>query len=388
MFFKVGLISALVFLAMASNGRASGLSVSVQLSGNPSVVFDTKHSSCETIDIPDSDSRAFRDYQGNVHLFSSHYVARAGIGQSLDNLAHSCQIVYSSKKDGNPADFDDLNWLNAFWTDDGRKVVALVHSEYHGDAFKGMCTQVSDPAKPGHCWWNSITIALSNDGGYHFFSLFPPENFLVSAQQKYDPNNSQGATGYFQPSNIVKLDRGYYALVNAWNSQGQKAGACLFTTNSPFQPGAWLAWNGQNFSVKFVDPYKNVGNLAPATCRPVYPGTAESLVYDIADKVFIVSEFANDHRYGEPGLYLSLSKDLIHWGRPSLALSRTELEHLNPPGNWHFGYFSIIDSTSSDRSFSTTSDRPYIYYVRTDRNHGPYQRVLFREKIILKIQSN
>jgi hypothetical protein len=31
----------------------------------------------------------------------------------------------------------------------------------------------------------------------------------------------------------------------------------------------------------------------------------------------------------------------------------------------------------------TITDAPYLYYVRMDGNHPPYQRVLFRQKIKL-----
>ncbi len=31
----------------------------------------------------------------------------------------------------------------------------------------------------------------------------------------------------------------------------------------------------------------------------------------------------------------------------------------------------------------TITDTPYLYYVRMDGNHPPYQRVLFRQKIKL-----
>jgi hypothetical protein len=46
-------------------------------------------------------------------------------------------------------------------------------------------------------------------------------------------------------------------------------------------------------------------------------------------------------------------------------------------------YFSLIDPNAKDLSFSTITDHPYLYYVRLDDNHGPYQRVLFRQKIKL-----
>jgi hypothetical protein len=54
-----------------------------------------------------------------------------------------------------------------------------------------------------------------------------------------------------------------------------------------------------------------------------------------------------------------------------------------PLGNWSYAYFSLIDPKSSDSSFMTITDSPYLYYVRMDGNHPPYQRVLFRQKIKL-----
>jgi hypothetical protein len=54
-----------------------------------------------------------------------------------------------------------------------------------------------------------------------------------------------------------------------------------------------------------------------------------------------------------------------------------------PEGNWSYAYFSLIDPKASDPSYATITDHPYLYYVRMDNNHGPYQRVLFRQKVKL-----
>ena len=54
-----------------------------------------------------------------------------------------------------------------------------------------------------------------------------------------------------------------------------------------------------------------------------------------------------------------------------------------PQGNWSYQYFSLIDPKSQDSSYMTITDSPYLYYVRMDGNHPPYQRVLFRQKIKL-----
>jgi hypothetical protein len=46
-------------------------------------------------------------------------------------------------------------------------------------------------------------------------------------------------------------------------------------------------------------------------------------------------------------------------------------------------YFSLIDPAAKDASFATITDHPYLYYVRLDDHHGPYQRVLFRQRVKL-----
>jgi hypothetical protein len=54
-----------------------------------------------------------------------------------------------------------------------------------------------------------------------------------------------------------------------------------------------------------------------------------------------------------------------------------------PEGSCSYMYFSLIDPKASDSSYVTITDHPYLYYVRMDDNHGPYQRVLFRQKVKL-----
>jgi hypothetical protein len=92
-----------------------------------------------------------------------------------------------------------------------------------------------------------------------------------------------------------------------------------------------------------------------------------------------------DHRYGPEGLYLSTSKDLIHWSQPTLMVTQAQLLVEEPQGNWSYAYFSLLDPDSNDRNFSTVGGQPYLYYVRLDNNHPPYARVLFRQRIKLAL---
>jgi hypothetical protein len=90
--------------------------------------------------------------------------------------------------------------------------------------------------------------------------------------------------------------------------------------------------------------------------------------------------------YGPEGLYLSTSPDLIHWSKPELVTTIAKLQAEEPKGNWSYMYFSLIDPKSDDANFATITDDPYLYYVRSDDNHGPYVRVLFRQKIKLSVK--
>jgi hypothetical protein len=86
---------------------------------------------------------------------------------------------------------------------------------------------------------------------------------------------------------------------------------------------------------------------------------------------------------GPPGLYFSTSPDLIHWSKPALAITQNQLLQREPEGNWSYSYFSLIDPKSTDLNYATVTDDPYLYYVRSDEDHGPYKRVLFRQRIKL-----
>ena len=112
-------------------------------------------------------------------------------------------MAYNSPHDGNIADFNDATWLNAFYSIDGKRIVALGHMEYHGWEHAGMCAPKTDSAS---CWYNVDTFNLSEDGGYHFVRPKPPTNYLFSLPYKYQVN--QGPEGYSVDANIVKVASG------------------------------------------------------------------------------------------------------------------------------------------------------------------------------------
>jgi hypothetical protein len=305
------------------------------------------------------------------------------LGPSLNQLSHNCRVIYRSPKDTDPSHFQDNNWLYSFYSPDGRVIAALAHSEYDGDEIPGMC---ATPKDPNNCWWNTITFAQSFDGGYSFEVPAPPRNLVAALPYRYIVGNRASAYGYYGPTNIMKVGGFYYSLINEWPYQAQKGGACLIRTSDVFNPQSWRAWDGKGFNVQFVDPYREtIAKPEEHVCVPVLVGAANSLLQHARSGNFIVTQFVPDDRFGGPsGIYIQASHDLMHWSKPSLLVRFSELLAADGPGNWTYGYDSLLDPASTDRNFSTISDTPYLYYVRSDADRPPYTRVLFRRQIKLE----
>ena len=363
------------------------------LDGSRVAVFDTAKDSCEQIDIPDTQARAFRDYKGTIHLVASHYVMRASLGPTLESVKHNCQVAYNSRHDGKPENFDDATWLNSFYSVDGKRVVALGHMEYHGWEHAGMCASKTDTAA---CWYNAETFLMSEDGGYHFTSPKAPANFVLGLPYKYEVN--QGPEGYSVDTNIIKTGGWYYAMATDWPwppncGDGKGARPCLvpggaapIRTGDILDPSSWRGWNGKDFSVIFADPYRGpVARPQDHVYTPV-PNIyyVNAINFHEASRVFVATLWDPwNTAYGPPGLYFATSADLIHWSKPALAITQNQLLQREPDGNWSYSYFSLIDPKSTDLNYSTVTDNPYLYYVRSDEDHGPYKRVLFRQRIKL-----
>jgi hypothetical protein len=310
------------------------------------------------------------------------------VGPNLNQVRHECKVIYRSPHDPDPAHFLDENWVTSLYTEDGRRIAALMHSEYHGDQHPGMCGDLNDPAHAQDCAWIAITYAESQDGGQLFREPAPPKNLVASLPYAYDRDNKSGAQGYDSPTNILKLGKYYYSLVNVRNEyKEQRYGPCLIRTTNLFDPSSWRGFDGRNFTIQFIDPYVDQKD-APAkhVCFPIVPGTIDSLAVDRRTGTILGVVYVEDNRYGHgPGLYLMASNDLIHWSTPSLVASTRDLFASYPSGNFSYLYFALLDPESTDRNFATVSATPFIYYVRLDNDHGPYQRVLFRRRISIAV---
>jgi hypothetical protein len=342
------------------------------LVGEQETVFNHTEDACSPIDIPDAPARAFRDVAGQVHLIASHYVTRAMVGPSLDTVRHDCRRVMVSDLDGDPARFDDREWITAPYTRDGRTVHALVHDEYQGHNHPGACPS-EDYLK---CWYNSITLARSTDGGRTFTHAAPPRHLVASVPYRYEPD--AGPFGLFQPSNIVRgPEEGfYYALLRAQAHGAQRSGTCVMRTARLDQPGSWRAWDGGGYNVRFANPYRSQGtggHLCAPVSIPEIAGMSDSLTYNTyLDKYVLVSQsgaLQAGRRGNVWGFYYSTSEDLIDWTprrliREAVLTSQWECGDQNPVGNP-----SLLDSDSTSRNFETTGRSPWLYFTRFHVKH-------------------
>ena len=365
---------------LGSPARADGaMDLDVTVTGRASVVFDTARAACSPDDVPDINPRAYRDESGRMVVFALDMANRPLRGPDLAHLAVDCHVALASPEDGDPARYDDRNFVTATWTEDGRAVSALVHEEYHAD-HHGRCRVDGDVG----CWFNTILAYQSGDGGRDFTRMRPQ----VVASAPFRQEVEQGRhRGFFNPSNIVRDGRYVYALIATTGWDGQPYGSCLFRSADPSVAGSWRAWDGRAFAVRYLDPYVSVASRS-APCRPIEPFTyaVGSITRHAASGTWIAllqAKAGGD--FPADGFYTATSRDLLHWSAPRLLLAgRTLYNDLCAAGPTIIGYPALIDDRSPSRNFDTVGDHPDLLFTsmsvascRTGR------RVLLRERLTI-----
>jgi len=356
----------------SANGGGGGEPGPVNIIGTAETVYDWTTDQCESEDIPDLPARVFRDSNGKVQLIATHFTNRRMIGDDLDSVERDCSVIMGSDQDPDPARYNDREWINATYTPDGETVFALIHNEYTGVAHPGQCPS----GIYVNCWYNAITMAVSHDSGATYAHSEAPGHLVASVPYEYVPD--AGPYGIFEGSNIFHNDGdGYFYKMLHLEEYGlQKRGACVMRTQDLASPTSWRAWDGNSFSVRFIDPYTEIGfDPADHVCEPVSPENidkmADNLTYNSYFKKFLLVGTANKWdpvRQEEVfGFFYSLSDDLVHWSERQLIME-CELWWTNDNSVDRLGYPVLIDPTDTSRNFSNTGQRPYLYYTRWNQN--------------------
>ena len=354
--------------------------ISMEIVGTPSIVFDAARDGCSPDDMPDLNPRAFRTADGRTVMFALHDVARALVGPDLAHLKIDCHVALGSPSDPDPRAYADRNFVAATWTADGRTVSALIHHEYHADAF-GRCHVSGDLA----CWYNTIVAYQSNDDGRDFQRLAP----FVVASAPFPQDSGQGRQrGFFNPSNIVTDGRYRYAMISTTGWTGQLDGVCLFRTADPTDAGSWRAFDGKGYAVRYRDPYRTKADHQPA-CQPIEPFVSPvgSLTYHRASRNWI-AVFQAKAAGAMPldGIYYATSPDLLHWGLPRILFAgQTLYNDLCRAGRTIVNYPALLDPATASRNYDEVGDEPDLFFTSIDVSGCKTgQRVLVRERVAIR----
>jgi hypothetical protein len=369
-----GFTAALV-LSLAGTARAFDFVGSHVTAGPSTVVFDWDIQKCEDNDIPDQSAKAYRNAAEQVVLIDSHFTVRRYVGDSLASVVHQCTPIMTSHNNADPSLFDEKEWLSSTWTNDGTTVHGLVHSEYQGyNHGSGYCLRPDEPfSDKQKCWYNTLTLAKSTNGGANFAHATPPGHLVAAPSYPY--SNGIGPIGYFQPSNIVRgRDNFLYILAHVQDYGAQPFGSCPLRTDNIDNPASWRLWDGTGFNRTSADPYRTPGlNPANHVCAPVSRdrlGTiSESLTWSTYFKKWLLvgswQGASPGPAYAGSGFYYFTSDDLVNWSEGKFLMrGRLPWTHRcsDPPEQVRDP--SIIDPDSEARNFDSTGQRAFLYFTR------------------------
>jgi hypothetical protein len=340
--------------------------------GSQTTPFDWSVHKCVDNDIPDQPARAFREANGTINFLDTHFTAWRNTTSDLVTFTHRCTpTMMTSSFDGDPSKYDDKQWLAAPWTSDGVTVYSLVHQEYQGWRYAsgGYCIRSGETASERQqCWYNSVTLAVSTDGGSTFSHATPPGHLVASSPEVFV--RGEGPTGFFQPSNIVRGQDGWHYFLSRVMSVGvQPIGTCVMRSRNIADPTSWRGWSGSDFTVRFPNPYLSTVDPAEHVCQPasyLHIGTlSESVTWSTYFKKWmLVGSSDNADGASGPGFYFFLSDDLINWDRAQL-LMQAELPWTYKCGDQPYVRDpSLLDPVSSSRNFDTIGQRPYLFFTR------------------------
>jgi hypothetical protein len=375
------LAALLLAVPAAAAAQAPSYRVEIVPGAQEETVYSWSRQRCEEWHIPDAPLRAFRNDRGEIVAFASHHRNRPLLGPRLDAIATSCAISFEAKNSPDPSEFSDMSWIAATWTGNGRDVYALMHDEYHADRHPGACRFRDGMA----CWYNVVTAARSRDGGLRFTSDEPPT--LVAAPAFRQDVGQGKHRGFFNPSNIVEKDGAWYALIATTGGEGQKGGVCLYRTTQIEDPHAWRAFDGTDFTIRAVDPYRE--DLARAKpCQPlkVLPTSVGSLTrHEASGRWLAIFHLGPDPAQGVVGgrVAYSWSSDLMRWSPLQTLTTHPTMWSRDCGDRTRYAYGAIADPASTSRNFETTGDEAFLFMTKmrvADCKLGP-QRDLVRIRV-------
>jgi len=340
------------------------LDPTIAVTGPIETVYQWSRDRCDFLDWPDMPLRPFRDADGNVQANRSLTTNRRFMGPGLDSIKALCDVTMKSSNDPDPSKYNDLEWFQAFYTEDGQTIHAIVHNEENGNG----------------SYYQNMTYAVSTDGGLTFSQPDPPDQLVATMPLKFEKN--LGLYGMTSGSNIVKGKDGfYYMLALRQEISSGDSYICLLRTDTLSEPASWRAWGGSAFDVNFIDPYleadidpvkHDCADIAPNFTGDAGMGLGESLIYSTYLNRYITVDLMATRRQGGIlwGLGYALSDDLIHWDTKKNLMGIRWGAQTGAGGDDGFGYVVLLDPDSPTRNFETADKTAYIYATRMNHSSG------------------
>src|SRR5262249_2913854 len=222
--------------------------------GREETVFTWVTDSCESLDVPDVPAHAVRLADGTLTLADGDAPRNyAMFGADFSSLHRNCGVALASDDDATGQSYDNQEWIHSVYRE-GSIIHALIHNEYHDPVSPNCSPGNSSPGNP--CWYNSISYASSVDGGHTFTHVTPPGHVVAPPPIRWDPQGPPPPHGYFNPSNIVlRQDGFYYSMFMAIDRAATQQGLCVMRTKTLNDPASWRAWDGSGFNLQMTDPY-------------------------------------------------------------------------------------------------------------------------------------
>ena len=359
-------------------------------------------------DVPDAPAMAWRDPVSNL-TFMAPGDSRGtwpSVGPNLDSVKHDCSLMIFNYSGPSgflkpAAEFSNHEWLYAPYvlpptSESGNSTLfMLVHNEFHGwEHSPVLCNATS--MVDGRCWYNSVSLSVSHDGGRTIRHAAPPPRHLVAASSEvYAPNH--GPYGVFSPSQIVKHPRDghLYSFPRCRSKDGATDGVCLMRTTEAAlpDPSSWRFWQGggaEAFTGTFADPYIQRGLTEPAVLRFGNESSSPSQPvprYLPKLDLFLLAGYCD--MPGAPArAHFGVSYAPEPWG-PWSRMQPITAVSVDPTKDEPFIrglYPSLLDPNSASYNYDTIEgDEAYLYWVQ-GRNkevvHAPdMARDLWRQKV-------
>lgn len=322
---------------------------------------------CEWWDIPDTFTRAFRDARGVVNLWATSITGYRMIGDSLDTVGPNCSPIMASEEN---VSFDVLayhEWLTSPYTLDGQTIYSLVHNEWYAWLVDPRCTQNNQIDG----WVNSITLAVSTDGGVSF--IHPSDYIVRQPPVPWDASFSCAPEhptiyGSFTPSNIISGADGYYYAM--FQSEADPTGilmwgSCLMRNRDVSNASSWEVFTKDGWAVSKI-----------GACTPLERDKIEKMHGSLTFNLFLNAYVLVDEKFfPERGVFFSLSEDLMHWTEPVMIFAGD--------GFW---YPTLLDPSDTSRNFEETGRMPYVYFIRPHHNSDGSVDVFRRDLVRQQVQ--